>query len=788
MPAFLSVAHIGRLAARRPWLTAAFWAVLLAAGGYFAMGLGDVLNGHGDISVETESKRADNLIKSRLLGGREPQASEQVIVRSPDLPVDDPRFEAKVAAILGELRALDTIDTATSYYETKVERLVSADRHTTIVPAVLKGDVKDAEDNARPVMALVARTDGADGFEVLTAGTGSIQHAWLQTAEQDMSGEFRIGLPAALLVLLIVFGALVAAGVPIALALLSITIAAGATALLGRAFDLSTFVINMIAMIGMAVGIDYSLFIVERFREERRRGAPVEAAIVAAAATSGRAVFFAGATVIVALCGLLIVPDSIFRSLAAGAIIVATVAVLAALTLLPALLAILGDRVNALRVPFIGRERSERDEQRGVWAALTRTVVARPVLSVVACVALLAGLAVPYFSISLGQAGVSSLPRSVGAFRGYDILDKEFTAGLLDPTKVVVDAPDVTDPQVSGAIDRLQGLLSADSAFGASSLELSQRHDLAVVSVAATGDPQSNAARAALGRLRESYIPSAFGGTEASVSVTGPTAFMSDYVDVIDRYTPIVFAFVLGLTFVVLLLVFRSIIVPVKALIMNLLSVGAAYGTIVLVFQKGVGNELFGFRQVDHIEAWLPLFLFAVLFGLSMDYHVFLLSRIRERFDATRDNAEAVAYGLRSTAGIITGAALIMVVVFSGFTLGQLVSFQQMGFGLAVAVILDATVVRSVLVPASMVLLGDWNWYLPSWLAWLPNINIEGSAPRERVAAPQPAPAPAMPGVAEPVGAGGGRDAFSWRQSISDLESGQGGTSCWKSNCTRSGS
>jgi RND superfamily putative drug exporter len=350
----------------------------------------------------------------------------------------------------------------------------------------------------------------------------------------------------------------------------------------------------------------------------------------------------------------------------------------------------------------------------------------KPVISVVASVALLGAMAIPYFSIELGQAGVSTLPRNVEAFRGYEILDREFTAGLIDPAKIVIDTPDIESAGVQAAISRLQDRLAADGAFGSTSFERNVDGDLGLLSVAINGDPQSNDAHAALRRLRNEHIPAAFDGVEAKVYVTGPTASVADYVQVIKDYTPAVFAFVLGMSFIVLLLVFRSIVVPVKAIIMNLLSVGAAYGALVAVFQEGFLTNVFGFRQVDRIEGWLPLFLFAVLFGMSMDYHVFLLSRIRERYDETHDNAASVAFGLRSTAGIITGAALIMVAVFSGFALGELSAFQQMGFGLAVAVILDATVVRSVLVPASMVLLGDWNWYLPSWLRWLPEVRIEG--------------------------------------------------------------
>jgi RND superfamily putative drug exporter len=724
---------IARASARKPWLVIAAWLALVAAGAFFAMGISDVVTTEEGGSVQTESDRALRLIERRLRPEGE-KASEQVIVQSDTLTVDDAVFRAKVDEVLAGLRQLGTVETATSYYELKgvvtgealadVERLVSADRHTTIVPAVLTGDVHDAEDNAKPVIDLTEELSGG-GFQVITAGEGSISRAWVETSEKDLSAEFRIGLPIAIVILIVVFGTLAAAGVPVAVALLSIIIATGASALIGRAFELSTFVTNMITMIGLAVGIDYTLFIIERFREERRHGAEKLDAIAAAGGSAGRAVLFAGMTVVVALFGLTIVPNSIFRSLSAGAIIVAAVAVAAALTLLPAILSVMGDRVNALRVPFIGHGAGS-DHEAGFWAAIGRAVMGKPVVSVVASVGLLAAMAIPYFSIELGQAGVSTLPRNVEAFRGYEILDREFTAGLIDPARVVIDTRDVEAADVRGAIGRLEERLAADDAFGSTSFERNVAGDLGVLSVAVNGDPQSNEAHAALRRLRREHIPAAFAGVEARTYVTGPTANVADHVQVIKDYTPAVFAFVLGMSFIVLLLVFRSIVVPMKAMIMNLLSVGAAYGALVAVFQEGFLTKLFGFRQVDRIEGWLPLFLFAVLFGLSMDYHVFLLSRIRERYDETRDNAGSVAFGLRSTAGIITGAALIMVAVFSGFALGELSAFQQMGFGLAVAVILDATIVRSVLVPASMVLLGDWNWYLPSWLRWLPEVRIEG--------------------------------------------------------------
>jgi RND superfamily putative drug exporter len=719
-----STERIARFSARRPWLVVAAWAVLAVAGVWFAQGIGDVVTADATLGGNVEFARADALIDERMPGSEHP--TEQVVVRSDELTAIEPRFQAYVEQLTEHLSGVESVLAVMSPFDAANAGLISADGHTAVIPVVLDGSGGDAEDLAEPVMDIVDEEDGVSGFEVLVAGDGSIDAAFAETAEKDAQKSEVLGLPVALIVLVIVFGAAVAAGVPIALALLAIVVAVGTTALLGRAFDLSMFVINMIIMIGLAVGIDYSLFIVERYREERRRGRDKDEAIAVAGATASKAVLFSGLTVIVAVLGLMIVPSSIYRSLAAGAAIVAAFAVLGALTLLPAVLSILGDKVNALRLPWRGEKQA--DAEGGFWGAVASTVMRHPVISVVSSVALLLAAAVPYATMELGAAGVSTLPNNVEAFRAFRILDEEFKISTLAPAEIVVDADDVNNPRVQAAIASLGERLAADGDFGPPEVRVSEAGDLAVISTRISGDPQGNDAHAAVHRLRDEHIPAAFEGVDAEVLVTGPTAETVDMVALIADYTPIVFGFVLGLSFLLLLVVFRSIVVPVKAIIMNLLSVGAAYGLIVLVFQHGIGNDIFGFEQVDRIEAWLPLFLFAVLFGLSMDYHVFLLSRIRERYDQTGDNTAAVAFGVRSTASIITGAALIMVAVFAAFAMGDLVSFQQMGFGLAVAVIIDATVVRSVLVPASMVLLGNWNWYMPNWLAWLPEVSVEGHA------------------------------------------------------------
>jgi putative drug exporter of the RND superfamily len=389
---------------------------------------------------------------------------------------------------------------------------------------------------------------------------------------------------------------------------------------------------------------------------------------------------------------------------------------------------------------------------------VTRTVMGRPVVSLVVGVGILLAAASSALDMRTGFSGVSTIPDELPSKQAFDVLAAEFSGGLGSPVEIVVDG-DVGSAAVEDGIRRLEAALEGDGLFGPVRLEENAAGDLTLLSVPVNADPASKAAVSAVERVRDRYVPAAFpDGGPARALVGGETAFNKDFFDVADRYLPIVFVFVLGLSFVLLTVAFRSIVVPAKAIVMNLLSVGAAYGLVVLVSQKGVGAGLLGFQQVEVIEAWLPLFLFSVLFGLSMDYHVFLLSRIREHFDHTGDNAESVAYGLRTTAGIITGAALIMVAVFGGFAAGRMVAFQQMGFGLAVAVLIDATLVRSVLVPASMKLLGRRNWYLPPWLEWLPHLGVEGPAPRVvdlREPAPAATPAPAVP-VAVPAGEDGG--------------------------------
>ncbi|HEV3402115.1 MAG TPA: MMPL family transporter [Acidimicrobiales bacterium] len=694
------------------------------------------------ITNNPEAQQAADLIEEKLRGPD--RAVETFIVSSPTATVDDPAFRAYVERLQGELNSLgkDVVEGVNSFYDTNDPSMVSGDRRTTILAAVLAGDVQTAQDHADKLKSAVAKV-ATPGFTTQLFGPSSLNDDFLTANEDNLANGEKYGIPAALIILVVVFGAVVAALLPILIGVAAIFVAIGLIAVVGQVWSFSFFVTAMVSMMGLAVGIDYSLFFVSRYREERHRGADKLAAIEAAGGTASRAVFFSGMTVVLALMGMLLIPNTIFRSLAGGAIFVVLVAVAASMTLLPALLGLLGDHIDRLRVHR--RRADAAGRQGGFWDAVTRGVMRRPVVSLVVGVCVLLVPAVFWTQMHTGFAGVSTLPESFESKKAFEALAKDFSGGLSSPVEVVVDAP-ADDPAIQGGVERLQASMRTDPFLGPSQVEVNPARDLTVVSAPLKGDPSSDAAVEAIERVRDDYVPSAFPeGTPGKVVTGGDTAFNKDFFEITSEYMPLVFAFVLGLSFILLTVAFRSVVVPLKAILLNLLSVAAAYGLIVLVFQKGVGNDILGFQKVEAIEAWLPLFLFSVLFGLSMDYHVFLLSRVREHYDQTGDNTESVAYGLRTTAGIITGAALIMVAVFMGFTQGELVSFQQMGFGLAAAVLIDATIVRSILVPASMKLLGKRNWYLPRWLEWLPKVQVEGPhapPPEERAAQPVPAGAP----------------------------------------------
>lgn len=725
-----STGGIAAASARHPWRVIGLWVIGLLLS-FFLVGslLSGVLTTQNTFTNDPEAKVGLNLLEQRLRG--ELKDNEAIIIRSSSLTVNDAAFKSYVQSLEQQIKALgpDVIESIGSFYSSGASGLVSSDGRTTILPVVMHGNLDTATDNIAKVVHVVEEANGKDRFEAYIAGNASIGHDFTLQSEKDLQRSEIGSLPLAMIILVLVFGAVVAALVPMVLAAFAIVVALALTALIGQQFQFSFFVTNMIVMMGLAVGIDYCLFIVSRFREERANGLAVHEAVRVAGNTAGRAVLFSGLTVVIALAGLLIVPTTIFGSLGGGAILVVLAAIAASLTLLPAVLMLLGDRVNSVRLPFIQHAQASVHEETagGFWDRVARTVMKHPVISLALAAGLLIAAAVPYADIHLGTNGVSTLPESFQSRKGFLILEEEFAGGQVYPAEVVIDGR-VSSSGVQAAIANLKQRVAADKVFGPSTFEANPGGDLGLLSFQMAADPATDEAIEAIRRLRNDYIHQAFAGVDAKVYVTGLAAGNVDFFDLAETYTPRVFLLVLGLSFLLLMMVFRSIVVPVKAMIMNLLSVGAAYGLLVLVFQKGFLASTLGFQQVESLEAWLPIFLFSILFGLSMDYHVFLLSRIRERYDQTGNNTEAVAFGVRSTGRLITGAALIMVVVFGGFALGDLVMFQQMGFGLAVAVFLDATIIRSVLVPASMRLLGDLNWYMPSFLGWLPKLGVEEPA------------------------------------------------------------
>jgi RND superfamily putative drug exporter len=729
----LSPETLARAASRRPWAVVGTWIGLVVASmAAIVLLLGSALTSDQELTNDPESSRAAALVDEQFQQGN--STSDLVIVRSPTLTVDDEAFRSKVEQLAAELEREEVVLEARTFLDGG-DTLISADRRATLIPLVLQPDWEEEEGSVQPVLDLVEAA-GDERFEVTITGEAAFDSDLQALAQHDLkTGEFFFGAPAALIILVLVFGAVVAGLVPLLMAVVSIVVTLAIVALVGQSIDISLFAVNMITGMGLALGIDYALFVLSRYREERRGGREPLDAIAASGATASRAVMFSGIAFVLALLGMLLVPDLILRSLAAGAIIVGFVSVIAALTLLPAVLSLLGDRINSLRVPIIGRNIAAQAGSEGrFWGAIVRAVIARPVVSLLLSTALLLAAAVPILDYETGFAGTSTLPDRVAAKQGFNALNESFPGATADPASVVVQS-DASSPAVRTAIERLRALIGNDDDFGPVSVQQAQNGDLALLEVPVAGDSQAAEAIAAVKRLRDDYVPEAFADTDVEVLVGGQSAETIDYTETTGFWMPIIFAFVLALSFVLLTIAFRSIVVPLKAIVLNLLSVGAAYGLLVLVFVKGVGADFLGFQQVDTIVAWVPLFLFSVLFGLSMDYHVFLLSRIRERYIATGDNDYAVEHGVSSTARLITGAALIIIAVFSGFAMGDLVMFQQMGFGIAVALFLDATIIRSVLVPASMKLLGARNWYLPSALGWLPDIDTEGEEP-----APRPAP------------------------------------------------
>ena len=680
--------RLARAAALHPYRTIALYALLIIAAVLSVAGLlnGGLTSDSKFRASEPDSVVADRLIEDRLSGPH--KVTDLVIVRSADLTVDQPAFKAHVLAVAAKIDALggDIAAGTSTYYATKDPGLVSRDKHATLIPVIMTGSIDDAMKNVDQVHE-AAMTGQGGGFTIAQAGDASLNQMFTELAEKDLSRGEIFGVPAALIVLVIVFGAVLAATMPLVLSVISIILALALTALIGQVFPVNIFVLNILTMMGLAVGIDYTLFVISRYREERARGLQKIDAIAATGATANRAILFSGMTVVLAMIGMVIVPIDIMIGMGMGVMLVVFTTLLTALIALPAVISVLGDRVNALRVPFLGRAATKRaNGHGGVWERLAHSIMRRPVIWLTVAVVALLAVAAPVFMMNSGSPTQSAgyLPDGHYAKQGWNMLDREFSLGEANPLQIVVDGQ---AGAVQQGIDRLEQAMKEDGRFAPVQATANKAGDLTLLTTALAGDPVGDSTQALVKHLRDDLIPEAFAGSPAEVYVTGTTAGVVDYLGFFDAWLPVVLLVVLCLSFVLLLVAFRSIVIPAQAILMNLLSVGASYGLLVLVFQKGIGANLLGLTKVESIEAWVPLMLFALLFGLSMDYQVFLLSRIKERFDLTGDTREAVGYGVGRTAGIITGAAAIMVCVFGGMATGEMVVFQQMGFGLAVAIL-----------------------------------------------------------------------------------------------------
>ncbi len=653
------------------------------------------------------------------------KAAEQVLIQSKELKAGDPEFRAAVTDVTQRLRETEGVDNVVDPYK---GRQVSDDGHSALVAFELPGDSEKTDVSVEDSLAAMAAAAKAHPeLRVEQMGDASLNKALLEKSNEEMGKSTMLSLPLTLVILVFAFGALLAAGIPILLALTSVAATMGLLGPVSQLAPVDASVMHVVLLVGMAVGIDYSLFYMRRAREEREAGRDTDASIEAAAATSGRAVLISGFTVMVAMAGMYLGGISNFASFATGTIMVVAVAVLGSLTVLPALLSKLGDRVNKGKVPLVGRLKNRIGEA-GLWSRVLDRVLRRPLVAALVATGLLVALAIPAIGMQTSLGGIDDTSRDLKVMQTYDRIQAAFPSeGSAE--MVVVKADDVTAAPVASAIESLEteSAKRSDLFEGQATVEMSEDRTIATVMLPTTGTGTSDLANQATDELRDDLVPATVGkvdGVEAYT--TGEAAATGDFNDAMIGHLPYVFAFVLSAAFLLLLVTFRSIVIPLKAIVLNLLSVGSAYGLLVLVFQKGWGESLLGFEGNGAIASWLPLFLFVILFGLSMDYHVFILSRIREAFDGGMKTEDAVSHGIRSTAGVVTSAAIVMVAVFSMFALSSELQMKQMGIGLAAAVLIDATIIRGVLLPATMKLLGDWNWWLPRKLGWLPKVSPEG--------------------------------------------------------------
>ena len=680
-----------------------------------------------------ESGRMDRILDA---GFNQP-AGESVLVQSDSLRASDPAFKAAVADVASRISKLKDVQNVRSPFDPGNAGQIAPNKHAALVEFEIRGDPDDAADKVGSVLDAVDDVQKAHpGLFIGEFGDASKVDAVVTAYENDLGKAGLLSLPVTLLILVVAFGALVAAGIPLLLALTAVFATFGLIAIPSLVFPVAMQAPALVLLVGLAVGVDYSMFYLKREREERAAGRTAQAALEAAAATSGRSVLIAGVTVIVAMAGMFLTGDPTFNSLGAAAITVVAIAVLGSLTVLPALLSKLGDRVDRGRVPLIGRIGRNGRESR-IWGAIIDRVLRRPLLSTVLAGGLLLALAAPALQIRMAMPGPDTFPKSLPVMQAYERMQQAFPGTAL-PANVVVEAPNVEAPAVKAAIDQLrQRALASGRMYEPITVDVNRDATVANVSIPIAGKTTDRESDAALALLREEIVPETVGQLpNTETGVTGQAAQWKDSTDELQSNLAPVIAFVLLFAFGLLLVAFRSLVVAVKAMLLNLLSVAAAYGVLVLVFQHGIGKGLLGFSSTAGISPEVPLLLFVILFGLSMDYHVLVLGRIRELYDRGQTIDDAISNGIKRTAGVVTSAAVVMVFVFSIFATLSMLFFKQFGVGLAVAILIDATIVRAVLLPATMKLLGDWNWYLPSWLQWLPQLERTSDPAPEMPAAP----------------------------------------------------
>jgi RND superfamily putative drug exporter len=682
-----------------------------------------------DDSSVGDSGRADRIVSAHYPDS----AGETVLIQGRHgQTYRDSDLRAAVDQTVKAVSGFSTVQNVDSPFAKGNHGQISPDGRSVLVNFEVKGSDDKAKSEIDPIEAAVVKV-GTDhpALRVGQFGGASASKAIDKAFTDDFAKAEKLSVPITILILILAFGALAAVGIPLLLALTAVFATLGILGPVSHVLALDQNVASVVLLIGMAVGVDYTLFYLKREREERRNGASELEAIHTAAATSGRAVLISGMTVIVAMAGMFLAGDKTFTGMGVGSIIVVAMAMIGSVTVVPAILSKLGDKVDKAKVPFLGRRAGGESR---VWGWVLDRVLRHPLISALASGAVLVALAIPAFGMHTANSGIDSLPRKLEVMKVYDRMQAAFPGNQI-PATVVVHAKDVRTAQIQGALTDLKDRALASGDMGQPvSFTMSPDHQVGQLSIPITGTGNDRASNRALDDLRNTIVPQTIGKVgSAEAFVTGYTAGSRDWNNLMKSRAPIVFAFVLTLAFMLLLMTFRSIVIPIKAIVLNLLSVGAAYGVLVEVFQNGHGASLLGFKTQGFVTAWLPMFLFVVLFGLSMDYHVFILSRIREAFDRGMKTEDAVAHGIKSTAGVVTSAAAVMVAVFAIFATLSAIDFKMMGVGLATAILIDATIVRAVLLPATMKLLGDWNWYLPSKLNWLPRIGGE-HAPARRPA------------------------------------------------------